>query len=448
MRELSLLCACLPLWAACASSNEVRPDLDAAERPILAATGVAAVARPDRPAQSEAEVDAMLADGLLLDEAMTLALRRSPRLVAGFHAIGVAQAEYAQAGLLQNPVLGLALLAPDGGGRAKLALDLAQPLTSIWRLPALEAQAQARVEGAIAELSIVAHEVLVRTRNAWIEVALARRAAKLAAEDVELARRAAEATTALVAAGAGDATQAAAARTSLGVAELRLRGRQDAAADAARLLARMLILDRDLDAVAVELPEAFAPACTDEAALVEAALARRADLRAALAAVAEAETSLRVAEGKRLPEASAGLGYERPETDGAAVLGPTASIELPLFHRNEAVVAAAREELLRRTTVQAALEADVRREVRAALAREQAARSSSESATARLVPDAARTVELQERSLALGEAVLPDLLEARRALLEALVAAEEALAAAWRARLALEEAAGGPLPPR
>lgn len=449
MRELLLVCAAsAPLWSGCKASIDERPDWDAAERSVQASTGDAELARPDRPAQPEAEVDELLADGLQLEDAMRLALRRSPRLVAGFHAIGVAQADYARAGLLENPVLGLSLLAPDGGGRAKLAADLAQPLTAIWRLPARRAEARAGVELAMAELSLVARELLVETRRAWTAVALSRAAMELSAADAELARRGLAAAEALAAAGVADPLQVATARTTLAAAELRLRGVRASSDEDARQLALLLRLDRHLDAVDVRLPSSAAMDGVEAGTLVAIACERRADLLVSAAGVAQAEAALRTAQGEAMPEVSAGIGFERPETEGAPVLGPEASIELPLFHRNQAAIAAARQELLRRQALHAGLLADARREVHSALARESAARAAAQQASDLLVPEAVRSLELLDKAVALGDATTLDALAARRALLEAREAEHEARAEAWRARLALEEAVGGPIPVR
>ena len=48
--------------------------------------------------------------------------------------LGIARADYVQAGLLENPTLGLSFLFPAGGGQTRVAADLAQSIMEIWRL--------------------------------------------------------------------------------------------------------------------------------------------------------------------------------------------------------------------------------------------------------------------------------------------------------------------------
>jgi cobalt-zinc-cadmium efflux system outer membrane protein len=177
------------LLAAGCASVDPRADHERARQEIRATTGAEEVHDPDAPVLSEAEIQASLADGLGLTEATQLVLLNNRRLQAGFLALGVARAEYVQAGLLENPSLSLAFLFPSGGGRVRWTADLLGSVTEIWQLPAREALARAGLEQRILELSRFAGELVAATREAYLRGVAARERRALAREDLELAPR-------------------------------------------------------------------------------------------------------------------------------------------------------------------------------------------------------------------------------------------------------------------
>ena len=136
------------------------PDYELAKQEIRATTGEEVVHGPDEPVLSGEEIGTMLADGLGLDEATRLALLNNRRIQAGFLALGVARADYVQAGLLENPSLSLAFLFPDGGGRVRWTADLVGSVTEIWQIPSRQACAQAGIDQRILELSRFAGELV------------------------------------------------------------------------------------------------------------------------------------------------------------------------------------------------------------------------------------------------------------------------------------------------
>ena len=93
------------------SATEVDPSADQQRTRTLIreATGRAEVFDPEAAPLSAQEIDAALADGLGLDEALRLALLNSRRLQAGFLGLGVARADFAGRPA-QNPSLGIGFL--------------------------------------------------------------------------------------------------------------------------------------------------------------------------------------------------------------------------------------------------------------------------------------------------------------------------------------------------
>ena len=128
--RVSVVAAALALFAACATVDP-SPDHEEACLLIRQSTEREEVFDPSAAPMSEADVDAVLQDGLSLDEALRLALLNNRRLQAGFLGLGVARAEFVQAGLLRNPSLGVAFLLPSGGGRPKIAIDVFESIVDL-----------------------------------------------------------------------------------------------------------------------------------------------------------------------------------------------------------------------------------------------------------------------------------------------------------------------------
>ena len=139
------------------------------------------------------------------------------------------------------------------------------------------------------------------------------------------------------------------------------------------------------------------------------------------------------------------MSSERPEGSSDLVLGPAATLELPLFDQHQASRARAESELWQRRKEHEALVLEARQALRAASDRAVLARRASDFASTRLVPQAAATVQLAERASALGEGTVLDLLQAQQALLAARRTELEARHEAARAFIALQRAAGGTL---
>src|SRR5262249_39778492 len=155
---------------------EVDPtaDQERARMLIRESTGQREIYDPNAPPIPADEIRSMLADGLGLDEALRLALLNSRRLQSGFVGLGVARADFVQAGLLKNPELGISFLLPSGGGRPKITADLVQSLVDLWELPARQKVAEELLEQRIFELSRLAGELVVQTKDAYFESVAAR----------------------------------------------------------------------------------------------------------------------------------------------------------------------------------------------------------------------------------------------------------------------------------
>ena len=440
---LALLCA------ACASSVvDPSADQERARALIQATTGQAEVFDPGAPPLTQAEIDAALGDGLGLDEALRLALLNNRRLHAGFLGLGVARADYVQAGLLKNPSLGISFLAPSGGGRGKLSADLVQGLMDIWELPERQELAERELEQRILELSRFAGELVVDTKRAYLESVGAVERLAAGRENADVAEAAYEAERLRVEGGVATAVEANLAQSQALNARFALRSAERESYAARRDLAAHLSLEQDLQEVELTdpLPEPAADA-PDRESLVARSRSARLDLSAAAAAVAEAEKGLDLERSRTFPDVEAGLSLERPERDSSVdvLFGPTATVELPLFDRNAAQVRRAefRRDQLREEYE--ALVVEVSQDVRAQSDRAASAARAARFILDEVLPQAEHGLELAQASYDLGDTTVLAVLESRRALLQARSTRVEAVLEAALSRIELERAVGSPL---
>ncbi|MBI4581714.1 MAG: TolC family protein [Planctomycetes bacterium] len=336
---------------------------------------------PQADALVEDKVDALLVDGLTIDEAVQVALLNNRGLQGAFLDIGVSRAEVVQSGLLANPTASFLAKLPEGGGRAHVEFELAQELVDLWQIPVRKKIAEAQLEVTVLEVARQAIELAADIRAACYRVvtleqseATVRENLQLVEQSEDLARRRFE---------AGEASQLDVNLARSNTIDVRLellqleRERRLAEAALARLLnlseaGRQPVL-RDA------LPEIQAPA--DEDALLGLAMTQRLDARAAEFRVRAAENQVQQEWLKVFPSVSAGIALERSErralpgrnvlADTArdsiaaggltaptiesraqrraerrqeidAILGPSFSATLPIWDQNQAQIAKAR----------------------------------------------------------------------------------------------------------
>ncbi len=434
------------LLTSCAG-EELQPDYAGARELIAETTGATEVYDPEQPPLSPDAIEAFLRDGLSLDEALRLALLNSRRLQAGFMGLGIARADFVQAGLLENPTLGLGLLFPSGSGSSRITGGLAQNAMDLLRIPARRRAAAAGMEQQLLALGRQAGELVVDTQTAYFEGVASRRLRVAAEAGADLARRSAEAVAERVDRGVATATDASLARTLALGADLEVRRTRRAEVGSARRLAGLLSLTVDLIEVPLidALPAAGAD-LVDRETLVGYALSNRLDLRTADAAIRAAEERVAVARGEALPEVTLGLGYERPEGEDTSVLGPELDLELPVFDGNEAQISRAEFELEQLRRLGEAMVAEAGQQVRAAADQRQLAVATARFVEDEVLPQAERVMALARKAYDGGDTNLLTLLQAETAAITARATLVEARLLAALARVDLERALGGPLP--
>jgi cobalt-zinc-cadmium efflux system outer membrane protein len=383
-----------------------------------------------------------------LNDVAARAVSQNLALRAAAHDIDLARAGLVEAGLWPlNPELaggaGLRMgpeeMNVDVSAGLSQAFELGRPRRHRVRAAqAAVAVAEAQWERQRLEVVLEAKEAFLRAVAAEQLVRLSDKAALLARELHRVAqeRLAADAATELEVNLA--ALEWAQAQRSL--ARARLQAAQDRLALA---LVLSLPLTEEL-ALPRHLPEA-ATLSSDEDHLVERALARRTDLLSLARRRDEAAAQLAQARAEAAPELAVEAGYELEEGQDH-IVGLGLSLSLPLFHRNQGAIAAARARVDQAELEEEAGRLAVAHQVRAALVQYRAAWEVSEAFGRDTLERHERNLELLQASFDEGAVNLVEVLLMQR---ELLLAWNDAVAAAVElhlARAAVERAVGEEVP--
>jgi len=390
-------------------------------------------------------VDALLKGGLTRDRAVEIALVNNPKLQATYEELGVSQADMVQAGLLSNPTLGGSLGLPLRGN-IEYEASLTQNFLDIFVLPLRKRVAR---EQFIADTLRVAHETLAVAAEVQKAVAACQARARI----VELERETVQATQA--------ATDLATAQHEAGnIDDLSLTEQRSVSERAALelehdelfLLESREELDRLLGlwgpriswSLAEPLPEL--PGEDPPLAHLESrAVSQRLDVDAARKQWLLLGNALDLARTTRyFGFIEVGI-HAHQDPDGARLLGPTLSLELPIFDQRQALIARLEAQHRQAERRLAGLSIDARSEVRTAHARLASARRAVERYGTVLLPLRKQAVEqalLQYDAMQIG---LYELLATKQAQITDQRAHVDAVREYWSARADLELSVGGRL---
>jgi len=448
---LVLLAAVPVLFVGCTSTNP-QGAFDDAAATVTARTGHKLQWMRDDDARDHIDhaVTSMLqTTNLMARDAVTIALLNNRSLQADFEEIGISQAELAQASRLRNPQFeGLWRVPTRGAKVVNAEYSLAQEFLDLLTLPARKAMAARNLE--VTKLRI-AHQVLAlveEVRAAFHTVQAAQDLTNRLALVVEVNEAAAD-----IAKRQHDAgnindlelfnQQAAFAQSRLDLTRAQLRWR----ADRERVNRLLGLWGKQLNWQITEplpgLPDKELPLENLEAL----AIRQRLDLSAARESTANLEGALRLKKSVRwLPGASIGVNAEH-ELDHSWVVGPSLSLEIPIFDQGQPEIARLAAEYRRAARTLEALAVNIRSEIREARDTLVAARHTAEYHQKVLLPQRQRL--LRETLLqynAMQKSNFELLLAKEREQQEA-QAAIEALRDYWIARARLETAVGGTAQP-
>ena len=331
---------------------------------------------------ARAKVSMLLEGGLTRSEAVQIALVNDPRLQAQLDQLGLARANYVQAGLFTNPQLGAFIGFPlrlDGS-----AITLLTFLSDLWVVPARQAVAEATLQGTIQQAASAAVQTIFEAQQAYDTVLYREALLALEREELELRRRSAERMK--QASSREHTVRESAASAGIGDQEIASAQAVRDLALARHHLEQILNLPgRHLDVpFADPLDEPSEDAWSEDRA-VDFALERRLDLAAARIKVEEARRRATLTRRSRLSQVGAGAGYNGDfGTDDD--WGPAIAVTVPIFDWNQASLASAAFQEMQSRHQLAALEASARREVADAMAERQLQRSQAEIFRTEVLP--------------------------------------------------------------
>ncbi len=473
---------CLPFVMVCltgCAAVDPRPDFQRVQGHVAEATGAEL---PDQPEPDEAIGERTLdklADGLTVQEAAQVCLLNNPRVRSVWLSVGLARADVVQAGLFRNPNLSLALRFPDGGGLSNFEATLAQSIADLWLIPIRRRVAEDELEQRILEVGRAISVVILDVRSAYFRAVSADREHELALQNRALAQQLVDAALARQQAGVGNEIDVNLARTELMLTEVAVRNAGLTAFESRRTLAGLLGLRMPPENLRLTdpLPEPPAGGLQSDR-LIRLAEAYRLDLQAAAQVVQAAEARFKQEQLSVFNQVEVGVALERAERRSRGgrnwfaegiydslqsggptppslqpreqrgtdfTIGPSLSLDLPIFDQNQAQMARAKFLLRQAVLDREALLLDVEQETRAAVQHCLTAAGLVRYHRDNILPLLETNLGLAREAYRAGTLSLVVVLEAQKALVNARWTYLEAMRDAAVARAELEKAVGRPL---
>lgn len=398
-------------------------------------------------AQVELVIDSLLVNELSVDAAVQIALLNNRTLQSQYEALGIAQADLVQAGLLKNPVFEAGVRISNSASSAtNTELGLVQNFLDILVRPARKGLATAQFEEAKIRVGNAVLNLAYDTKSAYYMLQGAMHITTMLRTAVEATATAAEFARRQQAAGNLSDLEYAVQQTLYEQIRLDLVANEAMVLDNRERLTRLMglwgpqtdwrISDRLPDLPSDEVP-------LDH--LESLAVSRRLDLAAMRWEIEALARALSITVHWRyVPLIDVGVNTEK-ESDGERVTGPTVSIELPIFDQGQAKVAHA-EALLRQARQRMTARAiEIRSEARVARNRLLVSRAIAVHYRTTLIPLREQIVAESQRFFNFMLIGAYQLLQAKRDEIEAYQDYIEAVRNYWVARSEVERVAAGPI---
>lgn len=435
--------ALLLVLGGCASIDPT-PDYRWAEEEVIASTGAAAFFQPGEDAEGQAQVEALLEDGLTSHEAVQVALLNNHGLQEQMFEIGIRHADVVQAGLLSNPSLEALVRLPVDSGSVTTEGGILQNLIELWRIPARKRLAESQVERTVLEVAHQAVVVAAQAKSLYFTALASAASLDVAEENLKTSGDFLELTLERQEAGAATQVDVNAARSSFLEQQVRVRAAKFAALEAKRGLS--LILGFAAPPEELVLSDAlggFADRTFELDRLLTVANEHRLDLRSVKKDVIATEKAIPLERRQVWRNLSGGLAFE--SEGGELALGPAIELDLPVFDQNQAQIAKAEyryEQALRRLE---RVITEVSQQVHSAYEGYMMARDMAHLYETDLLPLREASLELARESFAAGKTGFLSVLEAQKQLLQTRREYVDRLEAVALSIPGLEAACGRPL---
>lgn len=394
------------------------------------------------------EVAAPVAE-ITLAQAIELALRRNPELIASGYGISAAQARILQAAVRPNPELGLELENFAGSGRAR-GTEALETTLSLSQVVELGGKRQLRVSVAESDLDVASIEqrarqldVLAEVTRHFIDVVAAQERLRFAGQSSRLAQKTLEAIATRVDAARSPEAERSRARIAVTRAQLE-QAQARSELQSARYTLAALWGDAQPTFSAVQANLFAFPSVENFESLL-ARLERNPDFVRFASEGRLRDAELRLAQAQARPNMTFSLGVRRFEETGDAALVGGFSMALPVFDRNRGAI---REAQVRRAQSDAERNAAFVR-ARAALfglyQEVSAARVRSDTLRSEAIPQAQIAFEQSQYGYDRGRFSFLELVTAQQELFELEEAAIDAAADHHRLLAEIERLTSEPL---
>jgi len=430
------------MLAGCASAPK-DAGFSSVQSTVSERSGMAVYWQPDA-ASLDMERKA-LGHPLTANEAVQLALVQNPSLQASFDELGIARGDLITAGTLVNPVLEGRVRFSDHTSGTNPELTLWLDLTDMVRHSKRKGAAQAQLDAAVLHAGHRALALAADVRRAYFDLQAASQTHRMQAQVSEAANAQAELSRRQRDAGNINALDLAVAESAMLETRLALERSGVDERLARAELARLLVLDAadSTWSVAGELP-ALPDADPSASDLEALALSGRLDVQASKKEIEASQRVLSYRKSFWIPSFEIGADAER-DFDGEWAYGPAVQLSLPIFDRGQGGKASAQASVKRAEHGAAALESDVRLEVRSASERMRAARNAAVLYRDQIIPTREKVVAEAQKHYNFMLVGATALLQAKRDEIAAYHGYIEAVRDYWISRTELERAVAAPL---
>ncbi|PRC91802.1 TolC family protein [Solimicrobium silvestre] len=322
--------------------------------------------RTDNESQmAQEKVSQLLAESLSVDDVVQIALLNNKELQANFYQLGIAEADFVQAGRMQNPGLTVGRLAQ--GGAIEVDRGLTFNLMHLLTQPYTRQMEQHRFEQTKQEVALQMLRLANETRKSYYMAVAANQTVEYAQQVQKLADAGSELGHRMQQVGNFNQLQQAREQGFYTDAQLTLARAEQAQIRAKEKLTRLLGLANS--AATFILPHKLAelPASMDESASLEqVAMSQRIDIQIARLETKQLADNLGLNKATRFINVL-NVGAERNTFTAEPVQrGYVVSLELPIFDSGDAKVAKAEAQYMQALNRTAAIAITARSEVREA----------------------------------------------------------------------------------
>ena len=386
-----------------------------------------------------------------LADALSAATEGSPALASYSWELRAREAREIQAALRPNPALSLEI--EDVGGRGELSgFSGSQSTLQLGQLIELGGKRAARMRAARLEHAVVGIDyeavrldVLAATTQAFVDVLAGQERVKLADESAALARELLHAAERRLRAGIAPPFEV--SRASVAESDARVVLEQARLMlDAAR---RVLAASWGSEEPRFERGEGELDRLGDAPGFdaLRAALGANPALRRWQGERARREAALGLARSQAVPDVEIGPGVRYLAGPDSAAFLLSASIPLPLFHRNQGAIAEAGNRLAQASDEERTARLDAVRELTAEYQRLSSAHASALAYRSEILPASRKALEQVRARYLEGRSSQLDVIDAQRTLFGSRAEYLDALATYHRSVAAIERLIAAPLPP-